>query len=183
MLICMRYKYPIIILGLVALTAFLVLIIINKQSFNDMTLESSAFFNNQQIPSRYTCDGEDISPPLTIAEPPPGTESLVLVVDDPDAPGDTWTHWIAWDIDPMVSEVQEDSTPEGATVGTTSFGNTEYGGPCPPSGTHRYFFKLYALDTILGLSSDSKKDEVISAIEGHILAEAEPLIGLYSRQK
>lgn len=148
-----------------------------------MTLESSEFLNNQPIPPRYTCDGANINPPLTITETPPGSESLVLIMEDPDAPGETWVHWTAWDINPLVAEIPEDSVPEGSTEGTTSFGNIGYGGPCPHTGTHHYIFKLYALDTLLGLSSDSGKEEVLSAIEGHIVEEAEPLIGLYTKQK
>lgn len=148
-----------------------------------MNLESSAFFHNQNIPPRYTCDGSNINPPLTIMEPAPGSESLVLLMEDPDVPGsDPWVHWLAWDIDPLVAEIQEDSTPEGSTEGVTSFETTGYSGPCPSTGTHRYIFKLYALDTLLGLASDSAKDEVLSAMEGHVLDEAEPFIGLYSRE-
>lgn len=147
-----------------------------------MTLESSEFLTEQDIPERYTCDGADISPPLTIIEPPTGAESLVLIVEDPDAGSEPFVHWIVWDINPLVEEIQEDSLPEGGTEGNNSFGTTTYGGPCPPSGTHRYFFRLYALDTLLGLASDSKKDEVLASMEGHILDEAEPLVGLYGKQ-
>lgn len=148
-----------------------------------MILESSVFVNNQMIPARHTCDGANVSPPLTVVEVPPEAESLVLIVDDPDAPGGTFVHWLVWDINPQVSEIQEDSVPDGGTEGTNSFGGTSFGGPCPPSGTHSYFFKLYALDTLLGISYDSKKEELLSAMEGHIIAEAEPLLGLYSREK
>jgi len=147
-----------------------------------MILESSAFANNQPIPERYTCDGANVNPPLTVLEPPTEAESLVLIVEDPDSPEEDWVHWLLWDMNPQVSEIQEDSLPDGATEGVTSFGTTDYGGPCPGSGTHRYIWKLYALDTILGLSSDIKKDELIAAMDGHILEEADPLIGTYARK-
>lgn len=146
-----------------------------------MILTSSAFEHNGPIPSKYTCDGENINPPLKIEDVPEKAESLVLIMEDPDAPMGTWVHWTLWNIDPQIKEIQEDSVPEGAQEGITDFGKPGYGGPCPPSGTHRYFFKLYALDTKLDLPSTTTKDQLEEAIEDHILAQAE-LIGLYSRQ-
>lgn len=148
----------------------------------NMKLTSPAFENNQSIPERYTCDGEDINPPLQMTEIPEGAKSLVLIVDDPDAPLGTWSHWIVWNIDPSTSLIEENSLPEGAVQGKNSFGKQSYGGPCPPIGTHRYFFKLYALDKMLELDSFSKKEEVEKSMEGHILDRVE-LVGLYQRQQ
>ncbi len=147
----------------------------------NMKLNSSAFENNQLIPAKYTCDGEDISPPLEISGVPEGSQSLVLIVDDPDAPMGTWDHWIVWNINPSTSSIEENSVPEEAIEGMNSFGKQPYGGPCPPSGTHHYHFKLYALDTKLELDSSSEKKDVEKAMENHILDRAE-LIGLYQRQ-
>lgn len=146
-----------------------------------MKIESPAFKNNEMIPSKYTCDGEDINPSLRISGIPEEAASLVLVVDDPDAPGKTWVHWTVWNIDPKTSEISENSVPAGAVQGVTDFGVPGYGGPCPPSGTHRYFFKLYALDIVLNLNSSSKVGDIEKAMNGHILDNAE-LIGLYSRK-
>ncbi len=146
-----------------------------------MKIKSSAFENNQTISSKYTCDGENTSPPLSIAEVPKNTQSLVLIVDDPDAPAGTWVHWTIWNIDPKTKEIPEGSVPSGGGEGITSFGNTGYGGPCPLSGTHRYFFKIYALDTKLELSPDATSSKIEEEINGHILAKDE-LIGFYSRK-
>jgi len=145
-----------------------------------MKLTSSAFENNQWIPSKYTCDGEDINPHLEIGEVPEGAKSLVLIVDDPDAPMGTWVHWVVWNIEPSISLIKEGSVPEGGMEGLNNFGKHSYGGPCPPSGMHHYHFKLYSLDTRLELSSSSKKEDIEKAMEGHILDWAE-LIGLYQR--
>ena len=147
----------------------------------NMKLTSPAFGNNQLIPKKYTCDGEDINPPLEISEVPEGAKSLVLIVDDPDAPMGTWDHWIVWNIDPATSLIEENSLPEGAVEGINSFGKQPYGGPCPPGGTHHYHFKLYALDTKLSLGASSKKRDVEKAMEGHILDWTD-LVGLYQRQ-
>lgn len=147
----------------------------------NMELTSSAFKNNQSIPPKYTCDGEDISPALEISNVPEETKSLVLIVDDPDAPMGKWDHWIVWNIAPSVTLIEENSVPEGATEGMNNFGKQPYGGPCPPSGTHHYHFKLYALDRQLELDSSAKKGDVEKAMEGHILDWTE-LIGLYQRQ-
>lgn len=147
-----------------------------------MKIQSLVFGHNQIIPTKYTCDGEDLSPPLKLEDIPAGTQSLVLIVDDPDAPVGTFVHWTIWNIAPATTEIPQGSVPGEAQQGMTDFGKVGYGGPCPPSGTHRYFFKLYALDTILQLPSSSKKGEIEAAMGGHILAQAE-LIGLYSRQR
>jgi Raf kinase inhibitor-like YbhB/YbcL family protein len=148
-----------------------------------MKLESNAFSANSSIPPKYTCDGEDVSPDLRWDEPPIGTQSLVLIVDDPDAPGGTFVHWVIYDLPPETRQLPEAVDPEqGEGVqGSSSFDRLGYGGPCPPDGTHRYFFKLYALDQPLGLALGATKDEVVTAMEDHILDTAE-LIGRYSRQ-
>jgi Raf kinase inhibitor-like YbhB/YbcL family protein len=143
-----------------------------------MELTSPVFGYGDSIPEVYSCDGSDISPPLDIAELPAGTASLTLVVDDPDAPSGTWDHWIAFDIAPR--ESIPESVGELGTAGNNSWNRTGYGGPCPPSGTHRYFFTVYALDTELGLTAGSSKGDVLEAIEGHVLGEA-TLMGRYSR--
>lgn len=155
-----------------------VLFVLNK--INNMKLASSAFSHNQKIPSLYTCDGQNINPPLTISEVPRYAQSLVLIVDDPDAPAGTWTHWTVWNIDPAVGELSEGSLPDGATEGTTDFGKVGFGGPCPPSGTHRYFFRLYALDTTLSLQASASLQDLLRLMKGHILEKAE-LVGLYGR--
>lgn len=143
-----------------------------------MNLTSSVFERQGVIPVRYTCDGSDLSPPLDLSDVPAGAVTLVLIMDDPDAPGGVWDHWIAFDI-PVDTSIPEDVGPLG-TPGTNSWGRTGYGGPCPPGGTHRYFFSVYALDSTLGLESGADKATVLDAITGHVLAEA-TLIGRYSR--
>ncbi len=144
-----------------------------------MNLHSSAFSHKSFIPDEYTCKGRNISPPLEILNPPSHVGSYVLIVDDPDAPAKTWVHWVVWNILPSVRIVAEGSIPEGGIEGMTDFGTRGYGGPCPPSGTHRYFFKLYALDTMLELPEASTKPDVVAAMDGHIITSAE-LVGLYS---
>ena len=146
-----------------------------------MKISSSAFQDGSVIPSKYTCDGEDINPPLEIKDIPEGTKSLVLIVDDPDAPMGTFLHWLVFNINPDVSLIEENSLPEGAVQGRNDFGKENYGGSCPPSGEHRYFFKIYALDSKLELAAGSNLKEVEEAIRGHILDEAQ-LVGLYQRK-
>jgi|SRR3989344_7311789 len=179
---------------LLVIAGFIVLMIIPKRvigpggnisSSNTMTITSSAFTSNGAILKKYTCDGTDINPPLTISGVPAKTKSLVLIVDDPDAPGlpaGGWVHWILWNIDPTTTTIPEGSIPKGASEGITSFGKPGYGGPCPPSGIHRYFFKLYALDTTLSFALPPQKSVLEAAMEGHTLGHAE-LIGLYERGK
>ncbi len=144
-------------------------------------LSSPSFQHNQMIPSKYTCDGEDVNPALRIEAMPPQTKSLALVVDDPDAPSGMWVHWIVWNIDPAIAEIPESSLPAGAEQGTSDFRKTAYGCPCPPSGTHRYFFKLYALDGMMNLPRATNKAGLEKAMKGRILGQAE-LIGLYKRR-
>ena len=152
-----------------------------------MTLEitSSAFSEGEMIPTGYTCDGPDVSPDLAWTGVPETTQSLALICDDPDAPMGTWVHWVLFNIPPgargLPGEISPDAALEnGARHGTNDFGRLGYGGPCPPGGTHRYFFKLYALDTELDLASGITKAQLVEAMEGHILAEAQ-LMGKYKR--
>lgn len=143
-----------------------------------MELTSSAFDESETIPSVYTCDGEDVSPPLMISGIPGEAESLVLIMDDPDAPRGTWDHWVAYDI-PVTGEIPARAEQLG-TGGTNSWGRTGYGGPCPPGGVHRYSFRVYALDSRLDLVAGATKDEVMAAADGHVVGEAE-LMGRYGR--
>lgn len=147
---------------------------------NLMRLISPAFEEKQSIPQKYTCDGQDINPPLKIEDVPTGTKSLVLVVDDPDAPRGTWVHWTVWNIAPDTKEIPENSVPQEAVEGITDFGTTGYGGPCPPSGTHRYFFRLYALSKTLQLNPSATKTELEKAMKGFMLEQTE-LMGVYGR--
>jgi len=149
-------------------------------------LTSPAFGPGESIPAQYTCDGQDISPPLEWSEPPDGTQSLALIADDPDAPGRTWVHWVLYNIPPETRSLPEAlavdaELPPGSQHGQNSSRRAGYSGPCPPSGTHRYFFKLYALSTVLDLSDGATKEQLLEAMKGRILAQAE-LMGEYSRQ-
>jgi Raf kinase inhibitor-like YbhB/YbcL family protein len=146
-----------------------------------MKITSSAFQEGGNIPSKFTCDGGDTSPPLQIAEVPSGAKSLALVVDDPDAPSGLFTHWIVWNISPQTGAVGEGSAPKGAQ-GTNDFGKSGYGGPCPPSGTHRYYFKIFALDRELDLPPGTKRSQLDAAMKGHVVAQGK-LMGRYSRKK
>lgn len=143
----------------------------------EIVITSPVFENKGFIPSKYTCDGANVNPPLSIEATPEGTQSLVLIVDDPDAPMGIWDHWVVWNISPA-KKIEENSVP--GSEGLNSFNKHSYGGPCPPSGTHRYFFKVYALDTKLELKTNSKKKDVENAIKGHTLAKGE-IVGLYKR--
>jgi len=149
---------------------------------SNMKISSTAFNHNEKIPSKYTCDGENVSPPLQFLDVPENAKSLALIVDDPDAPSKTWVHWVIYNINPDVSEVEEDSVPEGGIEVVTDFGKPGYGGPCPPPGVHRYFFKLYALDSSLDFPQNTTKQMVEEKMKDHIIDQAE-LIGLYSRSK
>lgn len=147
----------------------------------NMNLTSTAFTNNSILPSQYACDGAGFNPPLQISEVPTNAQSLVLIMDDPDAPAGTYVHWLVWNIDPQTKEILSDSLPNGAISGTNSAGRTDYVPPCPPSGSHRYIFKLYALDTKIDLTPNAGKDNLEQSMQGHVLDSVE-LIGLYSRQ-
>ena len=148
-------------------------------------LSSSVFADGRPIPSIYTCEGRDVSPPLHWSDPLAGTKSFALISDDPDAPGKTWVHWVLYNLPDNVRTLPEAMAPDaqlpdGARQGRTDFGRTGYGGPCPPSGTHRYVFKLYALDRMLELLPSVTKAQLEAAMHGHVLAQAQ-LIGTYRR--
>lgn len=154
-----------------------------------MAIRSSAFGDHGGIPQRYTCDGEDRSPPLAWSGVPPGARSLALIVDDPDAPDPkaprrVYVHWVLYDLPPGAPGLDEGvdpaALPPGTLEGLNDWGRTGYGGPCPPIGRHRYFHKLYALDTVLGDLGRPTKARLLEAMEGHVLAEAE-LVGTYQR--
>jgi Raf kinase inhibitor-like YbhB/YbcL family protein len=152
-----------------------------------LELTSDAFVNGQSIPPKYSCVGKNISPALAWNEPPAGTQSFALIVDDPDAPMGTWVHWVLFNIPADVRSLQEDlpitgksADPHAIYVGKNSSGNSRYDGPCPPSGTHRYYFKLYALDTTVNLLPGATKEQVLKEMEGHSLAQGE-LMGTFSK--
>jgi Raf kinase inhibitor-like YbhB/YbcL family protein len=145
----------------------------------ELTVSSPAFENNKLISSKYTCDGNNVNPPLTIEGVPDETKSLVLIVDDPDATIGTFNHWTVWNI-PSTNKIEENMVP--GTEGVNDYRKHAYGGPCPPWGTHRYFFKVYALDKKLDLNQNSRKKDVERAMQGHILAKGE-LVGLYRRSR
>ena len=144
-----------------------------------MELKSPEFENNKPIPAKFTCEGRDINPALIIEGIPAETKSLALIVDDPDAPIGTWVHWVVLDI-PVVSRIEENSIP--GKQGINNAGGRNYHGPCPPFGTHRYFFKIYALDAVLNLKEGVSKGQLEKAMQGHILDKAE-LVGLYKRNR
>ena len=151
----------------------------------ELILSSTAFAEGDPIPQIYSCDGEDISPPMQWTDPPEGAMSFALIVDDPDAPVGTWVHWVLYNLPSDTRSLTEAfpsdaDLPDGSKNGENSWGRLGYGGPCPPGGTHRYFFKLYALDMILDMAAGATKEQLLQAMEGHILAESE-LMGTYSR--
>jgi len=152
----------------------------------EIKMKSLAFVPGGKIPGKYTCDGMDISPPVSWTSGPEGTKTFALICDDPDAPMGTWVHWVLFNLPADITEFRENVPPEkelenGAKQGMNDFRKIGYGGPCPPGGTHRYFFKLYALDTEINLEAGATKAELLKAMEGHILAEGQ-LIGRYERR-
>ena len=167
-----------------SILVFLILIGGEAMAFE---LTSSAFKNGSAIPSKYTCAGSDISPQLSWSDLPTGTKSLALIADDPDAPVGTWVHWVMWNIPVSATNLKEGleknaALADGTKQGISDFKRPGYGGPCPPSGTHRYFFKLYALDTTLDLAENTNKAKLEAAMKGHVLGQA-TLMGTYSRAK
>jgi hypothetical protein len=146
-----------------------------------MKVISSAFQEGGDIPSKFTCDGSDSSPPLQITGVPSEAKTLVLIADDPDAPGGLFTHWLVWNIPPQTNSIAEGSAPKGVH-GANDFGKSGYRGPCPPPGTHRYSFKIFALDRELDLGSGAKRSQVNAAMKGHVIAQGE-LVGRYARKK
>lgn len=147
-----------------------------------MRIASSSFGNGGPIPKKYSCEGENLNPPLDISDIPKNTKSLALICDDPDAPAGTWVHWVVWNIRPDIGEIVEGAKGLGVE-GSNDFMKTGYGGPCPPKGhgPHRYFFRLYALDAMLSLRPGSAKNDLEKAMEGHIIEKAE-LVGTYERK-
>lgn len=146
-----------------------------------MNVSSAAFGHGQPIPARHTCDGENVNPPLEFFDIPAGAQSLALVVEDPDAPGKTFIHWLVWNVPPETAEIDERAADPNAIAGTNDFGEIGYGGPCPPEGEERhYFFRLYALDTLLDLQPGSTFDALTKTMAGHIVAQCE-LMGTYKR--
>lgn len=148
-----------------------------KVKVKTLKITSPEFKDSQRIPQKYTCDGINVNPPLLIENLPEDVKSLAIIVDDPDAPKGTWVHWLVWNIIPG-REIKQNIIP--GTEGINDFNSHHYEGPCPPSGTHRYFFKVYALDTILDLDKNTRKKDLVNAMKNHIEAEGE-LVGLYSR--
>src|SRR6185369_3042183 len=146
-----------------------------------LTVTSAAFAEGAAIASKYTCDGQDVNPPLVMGATPAGTRSLALIMDDPDAPVGTWVHWVAWNIPPQTREIPENGLPAGTMQGLNSWKRNDYGGPCPPSGTHHYYFKLYALDTALTLAPSTTKADLERAMKGHVIAAGQ-LMGTYKRR-
>ncbi len=145
-----------------------------------MKIKSPVFINGEEIPFKYSCDGINISPPLIFKEVPQSARSLALVVDDPDAPNGVFVHWVVWNINPKIAEIKEGIIPEGAIQGDNSAGDPTYTGPCPLSGVHRYFFKLYALNKVLNLEKGSDWEVFKKALRDSIIEKAE-LMGVYSR--
>lgn len=145
-----------------------------------MKLTSPAFVNNQYLPSKYTCDGNGVNPILEFTDRPNEAKSLALIFDDPDAPSETFIHWVVWNLPPDTARLEEGVLPSGAVVGKNTTEENNYVPPCPPSGAHHYTFKLYALDVVLNLSPATDKAKLELAMQGHILSQAE-LVGIYSR--
>lgn len=145
-----------------------------------MRITSNAFEHESGIPTKYTCDGDNISPPLTFWDIPDNATSLALIMDDPDAVGGNFNHWTVWNISPQYRDFSEGSVPPGAQEGMTSFATPGYGGPCPPNNRHHYYFRLYALDTYFRLGSHASRAELDAAMQGHIIEQAE-LMGTYDR--
>lgn len=144
-----------------------------------MKISSPAFTENQPIPAQFTCDGEGINPPLQFSEIPQRAQSLTLILDDPDSPSGIFTHWILYNLDPKVTDIAPNSLPTGSEQGRNTYGNLEYGGPCPHQGRHRYVFILYALDTKLSIKAPNRQ-MLEEALDGHVLETAQ-LIGTYER--
>jgi Raf kinase inhibitor-like YbhB/YbcL family protein len=155
--------------------------ILDMNAASSISVTTPAFQAGGDIPAKFTCNGANINPELKINGTPNEAKSLVLIVDDPDAPHGLFTHWILWNIDPKTTNIGENSPPVGGIQGTNDFGKRNYGGPCPPSGTHRYFFKIFALDTKLDLKPSARRAELDAAMRGHTLAQGE-LMGRYSHK-
>ena len=155
--------------------------IFNMNAASSISITSPSFQTGGDIPPKFTCNGTNVSPELQISSVPNEAKSLVLIVDDPDAPRGLFTHWIVWNIESKTTRVAENSAPTAGVQGINDFGKRNYGGPCPPSGTHRYFFKIFALDTKLELKPGARRAELDAAMRGHTLAQGE-LMGRYSHK-
>ena len=155
--------------------------ILNMNAASSISVTTPAFQAGGDIPAKFTCNGANANPELKINGVPNEAKSLVLIVDDPDAPRGLFTHWIVWNIDPKTTDIGENSAPAGGVQGTNDFGKRNYGGPCPPSGTHRYFFKIFALDAKVDLKPSARRAELDAAMRGHILAQSE-LMARYSHK-
>jgi Raf kinase inhibitor-like YbhB/YbcL family protein len=155
--------------------------ILNTNAASSISVTTPAFQAGGDVAAKFTCNGANVNPELKINGVPNEAKSLVLIVDDPDAPRGLFTHWIVWNIDPKATDIGENSAPAGGIQGTNDFGKRNYGGPCPPSGTHRYFFKIYALDTKLDLKPSARRAELDAAMRGHTLAQGE-LMARYSHK-
>jgi Raf kinase inhibitor-like YbhB/YbcL family protein len=169
-----------IVSGLLACAVVVAAVAGEEAMDRTFAISSPAFSAGQPIPPRFTADGSDVNPELRIENPPNGVATFALIVDDPDAPVGTWVHWVVWNLPSTTRAIAEDSLPDGAVEGRNSWGRKPYRGPAPPSGTHRYFFKLYALDTALELPAGTDKAGLEHAMQGHVLAEA-VLMGTYRR--
>jgi Raf kinase inhibitor-like YbhB/YbcL family protein len=148
-----------------------------EKEFKPLVVSSPAFRNADTIPKKYTCEGTDINPPLDIKDIPENVKSLAIIVDDPDAPSGTWLHWLVWDI-PVTHHIKENKIP--GVQGMNDFKRTVYGGPCPPSGTHHYYFRVYGLDELVGLPAGASRRDLEQAMRDHILAYGE-LVGVYKK--
>jgi Raf kinase inhibitor-like YbhB/YbcL family protein len=182
----MKFRYIVLGVSVFGLIAGLSSLVGLSEDAYAFELKSAAFTAGSMIPSLYTCQGKDISPPLAWTGAPSGTKSFALICDDPDAPMGTWVHWVYYNIPPSVLSLPEafvktEKPATGGIHGKSSFGDFGYGGPCPPWGTHRYYFRLYALETMLSLGSGASKKDVLKAMEGHVLAKTE-LMGTYKKK-
>ena len=155
--------------------------ILNINAASSISVATSDFQAGGDIPAKFTCNGANVNPELKINGVPSEAKSLVLIVDDPDAPRGLFTHWILWNIDPKTTDIGENSVPAGGVQGTNDFGKRNYGGPCPPSGTHRYFFKIFALNMKLDLKTSARRADLDAAMKGRVMAQGE-LMGRYSHK-
>jgi Raf kinase inhibitor-like YbhB/YbcL family protein len=164
---------------LALIAAMMMLPFVGAAQGAEMKITSQAFQNGSNIAAKFSREGGNVSPPLKVEDVPANAKALVFIVDDPDAPGGLFTHWLVWNIDPKTNSITEGSGPKGGVEGTNDFGSVGYGGPQPPSGTHRYYFKIFALDRMLDLPAGAKRRELEKAMKGHVIAQAE-WMGRYS---
>jgi Raf kinase inhibitor-like YbhB/YbcL family protein len=180
----MKFKFKDKPLRLIFIYIPILCLILFNGGFMNFAITSSSFINDQEIPARFTCDAENISPDLNWQNYPDQTKSFVLIIDDPDAPHGTWDHFLSFNIPASIDKIaagELNNLSNQAKIVKNSWGKNNYGGPCPPSGSHRYFFKIYALDQMLDLTKDATKADVLKSMQNHILAEA-VLIGRYQRK-